>query len=652
MAPTRAISKAGRPNPRAGKVGVVVLLAAVIMGGGGAAGLYLVGSDTEPVRTAATAPVLRGDREFTVTVGGTLQAEHMERIRSKVHASVQIIELISEGTRITQEDVEKGTVLVKLDSSSLTDKHTQQLISVESATASHTKATEDAEIQEKQNESNIRAATLDVKFARMELESYLGTALVAETDGELDFAALAGRQELGGAALQKKRQLENEVDLAEEEVKRAGDTYEYSERLAKKKYISRNELKADELALTRKEVEFDQAELALRLFKDYELPMEAERRLADWREKQLERERVTARAKSQSAQATANLRSAEVTLRHQTEILEDLEEQIENCTIHATRPGLVVYASSIARMGRSRNPIEEGATVRERQEIIHLPDLSSAVAEVKVHESDVKRIEPGQKVVITVDAYPDLQFSGEVKRVAGLPDPLSWREVVTKFTVVIPIEGNHPELRPGMSCRAKVIVARPSDALYVPVQAVTRRGEAKVCFVATPKGSVRRVVETGVFDDKYVQIKSGLSEGERVLMNPPVLPTPEEEELDGREGEGYAEAERTDVAPRAAAGGEGSPPAGERAGLEEPAAGAEGELDLEEKGRRMQEGSEEDREEMGRRMMEKWQQMSEEEREEMKRRMRELRQQGGEEGQRPPSEGRRRGDGEKADEDM
>ena len=79
-------------------------------------------------------------------------------------------------------------------------------------------------------------------------------------------------------------------------------------------------------------------------------------------------------------------------------------------TIRAEQPGLIVYATSADWRGRNTDPIEEGITLRERQEIIHLPDLSSVVAKIAVPEAVVERVKPGQGAVVTVDALPDVPF--------------------------------------------------------------------------------------------------------------------------------------------------------------------------------------------------------------------------------------------------
>jgi len=517
--------EAGR-KPSTGRL-VTIVVAGIVLAGAALAVVLTLRGSGDKTPQAATFAVRRGKLSVTVSEGGALQAQQLERVRSRVERSVAIIYLIPEGVYITDEDVRNGKVLVELDSAEMKERYTTQEIRVENTIADLTKAKEDYQIRLKQNESDIRTASLNAKFARLDLEHYVGKEVAKDVSDETDFSKLGDSKKLGGIAMQKRIEYETEVGLAAEEVQRAEDRLEWTKRLSDKGYVTRNELMADELALKRREADHTQSKYALDLFLQFDLPQEAESRFAEWGEKVLELDRVRARANSEQAQALAKLKSAEATAALEKQQLEQLSEQIKFCTIRATKPGLVVYASSTNMWRRSNNPIEEGVTVRSRQEIIHLPDLGSLAAEVKVHESQVKQIQLGQKAVITVDALPDVRIEGRVKEVAGLPDPQHWLQDVKVFTTIVSLDNLADGLKPGMSCRAEITIAKLSNALYVPVQSVVARGSSKMCYVAGDSGEEAREIETGMFDDKFVEIKAGLREGERVLLNPPFVPREE-----------------------------------------------------------------------------------------------------------------------------
>jgi HlyD family secretion protein len=76
-------------------------------------------------------------------------------------------------------------------------------------------------------------------------------------------------------------------------------------------------------------------------------------------------------------------------------------------------------------------------------------------------------------------------------------------------------------LKPGMTAKVEVLVDRLPDVVYVPVQAVTPQDGHQVCHVIRGGSSEPRTVEIGQFNDEFVEIKSGLKAGEKVLLRPP-----------------------------------------------------------------------------------------------------------------------------------
>ena len=83
------------------------------------------------------------------------------------------------------------------------------------------------------------------------------------------------------------------------------------------------------------------------------------------------------------------------------------------------------------------------------------------------------------------------------------------------------IEGTHDFLKTGMTGKVEVTIDKLHDVLYVPIQSVVTEEDKKVCYVMTNNSPEKRQVEIGLFNDDFVEIKSGLTEGERVLLNPP-----------------------------------------------------------------------------------------------------------------------------------
>ena len=473
-----------------------------------------------PDRTLLSYTVTRGNLVVDVVEAGSVEASESEVIRSQVEGRTTIISLVPEGTMITEQDVEEGKILVELDSSDLREKEVQQQISVESELAQSTDAKESYEIQKNQNESNLKAGELKVKFARMDIEKYLGkTAANLFIEGKEEVSSLLTSEHLGGEALQKKRELENEIDLEKEEAARAVVKLEWTKRLFEKGYVTRDDLQADKLALKRKEVSQQQAETALDLFERYEFQKQAEKLRSDYEEAVKELERIIAKSRAEISKAEARLKSAEATYKNQLERLNKIREQIENCTIRASTPGLVVYAGMNRRWQTEQ--IEEGKQVREQQEIIKIPNTTSMMVAAGIHESVIARIQEGQRCVITIDSLPDKTFAGKVAKVAVLPDPQQrWLNPNLKvYATDISILGNDPDLKPGMSAQVRIIVRELTGVLMIPLQAVTTRGDERICLVTNRFGTETKVIETGDYNDSFIEIRNGLEEGEKVILN-------------------------------------------------------------------------------------------------------------------------------------
>ncbi|MFO8007831.1 MAG: efflux RND transporter periplasmic adaptor subunit [Candidatus Brocadiia bacterium] len=545
-------SRAGRKRRRLAMVAVLVFVALLV-----AVSFRLMAarSETPTYDSLPTAEVRRGNLTVKVTEGGTLRALESLEVKSEVEGNNQILEIVPEGTIITNQDVADGKILVRLDSSGLEEQADSREISFRNAEASYVQAKENHDIQRKQNESNINAAELKVKFARMELDRYLGSELAsALLAGEIAYEAMPalarevveqilGNPELseqifremprmaqapeglppGGVVRQTLRELSADVQLARQELEQAEDDLGWTRKLEAKGYVSSNRLEADELTAERGAVRLASAEEELRLFIRYTVAKEAEQRRSDFTEAQLELERVKARARSELAQAEANLASREANYKLEKERLEKTHEMIEKCTIRATKPGVVVYASTSDPWRRRDDPIQEGSNVRQNETIITVPDLSTLAARVNVHETEISKVKPGQEAWISVEAKPGSRFRGEVVKVSPMASSEHrWLnpDVMVYETDVV-LNGQQTGLTPGMSATAEVIVAELEDTLYVPLQAVTTYRRQRACWVKTDGEPQLRPVEVGHLTERYAEIRDGLVQGEKVFLAPP-----------------------------------------------------------------------------------------------------------------------------------
>lgn len=523
--------KAGGRLASGRRILLIFISLAVTVGVFGFLRLMPGGSDSSDLNPGLFA-VKRGDLTISVTESGDIKAVKSEIIKSKVENKTNIVNIIPEGTYITPEDVNNGKVLVELDSSNLSEQLPQREIELATAEASYAEAKEGHDIQVKQNERDIAAAELKVKFTLMDLQKYLGKTVAQKViekvnqdpNSSIDMASLLEDIEgpnSGTEASQKLRELTGNIMLARENLEKVNYALSWSEKLFEKQYVAETELRKDRLEKMRVEIEVEKAGIALNLFKVYEFPKQVEQFLSNYDEAEMELERTKARARSQLVQAKAKLVSAEATLSLQKERLVKVRKQLEACIIKAPAPGQVVYSSSTERWSRVK--IEQGAEIPQGYTIIEIPDTSKMKVEIKIHETWVNKIEPNQPAKITIAAFPGKVFDGKVLKKAPLADQQeNWLNPDLKvYATDVSIDGTHDFLKTGMTGKVEVIIDELHDVLYVPIQSVVTVEDKKVCYVKASSESEKREVETGLFNDDFVEIKSGLTEGEKVLLNPP-----------------------------------------------------------------------------------------------------------------------------------
>lgn len=349
-----------------------------------------------------------------------------------------------------------------------------------------------------------------------------------EIRDQLDFTQYADINILeDGEAKQQLRSLQDDLQVAQEELLLAQDRIAGQRRLEARGFITPTELEAEELNLNKARNKMQQEETALRLYIQYTFPKEAEEMLSDYENAVMSYQRQVKENIAEQAQEAARYSSAERKYNLERVKLADVNEQIELATIRAQRPGLVVYGAadqnSMRFRSNSQEAIQEGATVRERQSILTIPDMREMAVKVNIHESAVQRVAVGQSVKVSVDAFPDEQLTGVVTKVAVVADSANsfMNPDLKVYPTTIKIDGTHDWLRPGMSAEIEILVRTLEDVIYVPIQAVTYFDDKRVVYVSNRGRPERREIEVGAFSESFIEIVRGLQEGEEVLLLPP-----------------------------------------------------------------------------------------------------------------------------------
>lgn len=207
--------------------------------------------------------------------------------------------------------------------------------------------------------------------------------------------------------------------------------------------------------------------------------------------------------------ASESLRSAEISM-------QNLQDTMNNYTITAPISGTIIEKDA-----------KVGDAVKTGDTLCIVYDLSYLEMSINVDELQISSISVGQKVQITADAVPDKTYVGTVTRVSMKG---ASNGGTTTYPVSIRIDDTDG-LRPGMNANAEIVVAEAKNALVVPNAAVVRGSYVLVTkdspsaanadtAMEAPEGFVYVPVKTGVSDDDYTQIVSGIQEGDTIGYDP------------------------------------------------------------------------------------------------------------------------------------
>ncbi len=202
--------------------------------------------------------------------------------------------------------------------------------------------------------------------------------------------------------------------------------------------------------------------------------------------------------------------------------LAEIQEQIEKCLIIAPADGVVVHANRYSSRGGSAEfVVEAGATVRERQEIIRLPDPTLMQVNCKINESRITLIREGMAARISVDAIPGLKLMGRVKKVNRYAEPSSFfSSSIKEYATLVEIIDPPENIRTGMTAEVQIFVEQVTDALQIPIQGLYEHGDQMFTLVQKgPDSFETKEVKIGATNDSMANITEGLNDNDRVVLN-------------------------------------------------------------------------------------------------------------------------------------
>ena len=261
------------------------------------------------------------------------------------------------------------------------------------------------------------------------------------------------------------------------------------------------------------------------------------------RSKQLYDEQTVSKSEFEQAQASYTVAKAEVDAAKYSVIsseasLKEATENLQKTSIYAPMSGTV--SMLLVELGER----VVGTSMMTGTEMMRVADLSRMEAQVEVNENDIVRVSVGDTALIEVDAYLDQKFKGIVTEIANSAKTTGVSaDQVTNFDVKILVlpesykklvdAGDSNPFRPGMSATVDIQTESKADIITVPIQSVTTRTDTTkvtgtlsdkdirtLVFITDGTRALAKDVTTGIQDNTYIEVISGVEAGDRVISAP------------------------------------------------------------------------------------------------------------------------------------
>jgi HlyD family secretion protein len=208
-------------------------------------------------------------------------------------------------------------------------------------------------------------------------------------------------------------------------------------------------------------------------------------------------------------------------------------EQISSLILIAQREGMVqreeapiiMLMSSNRGSGSFGGPIKEGSVLMFPSPVLKFPDLSRMQISADASESDFRKVERGQKVIITVDAAEKLETTGRINR-KSLATTTAQRYSSSKvrtYEVIVDVDSCHLKMKPGLSASCEIIIQQVKDTLFVPTLSIFEKDSLKIVYIQKRNKFIPVEVKTGSSGSSYTIITGGLSGDEIIAITEPPL---------------------------------------------------------------------------------------------------------------------------------
>ncbi len=444
-------------------ISIGVFLLAVLAG----LSWWLLGPNLRPspdVEVIRTGTVRRGTLNVTVNAGGNIQAVREARLAFNTAGSITEINVTVGDT------VHRGDMLARLDTTSFED------------------ALHEAELSLAQAELSLQtlrkpADSADLELAKLRMQEASQAMKVAELSRAVAEARAAND-------IDRARELAEDAAHAYQDYLEMLDRYGLPEGLAAG--ITAMYMEAEgNVGITQLKGDYAIQQAKSQWASAYQRYVQAKRDLSEL----------------ESGADPYQIRLAELQVASAELNLDQRRADLEAAELRAPMDGVITSSD-----------IEIGDTVIAGQPVITLLDEKSLTAELTVDEIDIGKLQVGQPVTLTLDAYPDIALQGVIDQIGILPHQRSG--VVSYSVRAHLLEPTSIAIRQGMTVNAVVTVQEVPDLLLIPSWAVrTDQATGDVYTYRLKDGIPERVtLQIGLFNETWSEVRAGLEEGDTVAL--------------------------------------------------------------------------------------------------------------------------------------
>ena len=510
------------------KIWVAILAAAALV----ATGVLVIrnrnASSAEAEALSQVFAVQRGSLVASITPTGEVSARNREVLRFDV-VEAELIELLVKAG----QQIKAGDIIASIDTADLEHDLDQAEANLLSAEDNLENAMQPySALDEKQAQVAVKQAQVSLEQAREELEEVLNPDSEAAEEAVADAAQDLQEAQEALVALQNDPSIDSQLETLQWKANQAEVDHGgfLQQTVITEEGLDKQLLAYNKMMDTRDALETSQTRAALNLLNAENKVILAQQALEEV-EKELAKLRAgadeleLAQAQNKVAQAEYNLAKAQDDLAtvqagpQQDDIelaqakydaavanLAEAQEALDNAIMVAPFNGTII--STGADVG---DLVDSGTTIAT------IADLNDLEITASVDETEISKLQVGQKATITFDAFSGLRFQGEVLEI-----PLEGTVVqnIVTYGVRVSLEGvEDVDISPGMTANLTIVVGQTEDALLVPVLAIQQSDDGNVLILQDASGStVVTPVQVGLSNGLYVEIVRGLAEGDQVLV--------------------------------------------------------------------------------------------------------------------------------------